>query len=79
MGTWEWWVTFVTEGGKYCAVLELAALLWMNADRKRLLESLTKKDALLKEKDDNLASLSERTLTFLAEIRTFLFQNGRSA
>lgn len=74
----EWWVAFVTQGGQYCAVLELAALLWMNADRKRLLESLSAKDVLLKEKDDNLASLSERTLVFLAEIRTFLFQNGRS-
>lgn len=77
--TTEWWVAFVTEGGKYCAVLELAAIIWLNVDRKRLLESLTAKDALLKEKDDKLASLSERTLTFMAEIKTFLFQGGRAA
>lgn len=75
----EWWVAFVTQGGPYCAVLELAAIIWLNADRKRLLESLSAKDVLLKEKDDNLASLSERTLVFLAEIKTFLFQGGRSA
>lgn len=75
----EWWVAFVKEGGMYCAVLELGALLWLNVDRKRLLESLSAKDVLLKEKDDKLASLSERTLVFMAEIKTFLFQGGRPA
>ena len=76
---WDWWIAFVTEGGKYCAVLELAALYWMHTDRSRLLKSLTDKDDLLKEKDDKLASLSERTLVFMAEIKTFLFQGGRPA
>lgn len=77
--TIEWWIAFVKEGGPYCAVLELAAILWLVGDRKRLLESLSSKDGLLKEKDDKLASLSERTLVFMAEIKTFLFQGGRSA
>ena len=74
----EWLVAFVTEGGKYCAVLELLALIWMNTDRNRLLKSLTAKDDLLKEKDDKLVSLSERTLVATTEIKTFLFQRGPS-
>lgn len=74
----EWWVAFVSEGGKYCAVLELAAIIWLNVDRKRLLESLSAKDVLLKEKDDKLLSLSERTIVSITEIKTFLFQGGRS-
>lgn len=73
------WYQFVKEGGMYCAVLELGALVWLTTDRKRLLESLGAKDVQLKEKDDKLASLSERTLVFMAEIKTFLFQGGRPA
>lgn len=76
--TIEQWFEVVQKGGAICAVLLLGALIWMNADRKRLLTSLSAKDDLLKEKDDKLASLSERTLVTLAEIRTFLFQGIRS-
>lgn len=67
--TIEWWTAFVTEGGKYCAVLELAAIWW-------LLKQLAARDQTLKEKDDKLASLSERTLVFMAKIETFLFKGG---
>lgn len=77
--TLEWWFSILKEGGQYCALLELGALIWMNRDRLRLLDSLHAKDVLLKEKDDKLASLSERTLVFMAEIKTFLFQGGRPA
>lgn len=77
--TIEWWMAFVKEGGAYCAVLELAAIWWLLSDRSRLLGSLASKDVLLKDKDDKLASLSERTLVFMAEIKTFLFQGGPRA
>lgn len=77
--TLEWWFAFIERAGAVAAVLELGALLWMNRDRIRLLDSLRAKDILLKEKDDKLASLSERTLVFMAEIKTFLFQGGRPA
>lgn len=73
------WFGMVKEGGAYVAPLLLGAIYWLSADRKRLLKSLADKDTLLKEKDDKLLSLSERTLTFMAEIKTFLFQHGRPA
>jgi hypothetical protein len=73
------WFAMVKEGGAYVSPLLLGAIIWLSADRNRLLESLNAKDILLKEKDDKLASLSERTLVFMAEIKTFLFQGGRPA
>lgn len=73
------WFALVKEGGTYVSPLLLGAILWLLADRNRLLNSLKAKDDLLKEKDDKLASLSERTLVFMAEIKTFLFQGGRPA
>lgn len=69
----------VKEGGAYVSPLLLGAIIWLSTDRNRLLTSLKDKDVLLKEKDDKLASLSERTLVFMAEIKTFLFQGGRPA
>lgn len=77
--TIEWWFQVVKDGGAVAAVLELGALLWLNIDRNRLLNALMHKDTLLKEKDDKLASLSERTLVLLAEVKTFLFHGGRPA
>lgn len=71
------WFAMAKEGGAYISPLLLGAIFWLSADRKRLLESLKAKDDLLREKDDKLASLSERTLVFMAEIKTFLFQGGR--
>ncbi len=73
------WIAWAKEGGAILSPFLVGALFWMNSDRLRLLESLASKDALLKEKDDKLASLSERTLVFMAEIKTFLFQGGRPA
>lgn len=73
------WFSLVKEGGAYVSPLLLGAIFWLSADRNRLLNSLKAKDDLLKEKDDKLASLSERTLVFMAEIKTFLFQGGRPA
>lgn len=74
--TLEWWFAFMERAGAVAAVLELGALIWMNTDRNRLLESLNKKDVLLKEKDDKLASLSERTIVLLTRLDTFLFRGG---
>lgn len=72
------WITFAKEAGAYISPLLMGAVIWLNADRNRLLESLGKKDLLLADKDEKLLSLSERTLVTMAEIKTFLF-SGRSA
>lgn len=63
------WFSFVKEGGAYCAPLLLVALLWLNADRNRLLSALKEKDAQVEE-------LAERVLTVVAELKTFLFNRG---
>jgi hypothetical protein len=73
------WLTFAKEAGAYISPLLMGAVIWLNADRNRLLESLGKKDALLSEKDEKLQSLSERTLVAMTEIKTFLFSAGRRA
>ena len=68
--TLEWWFDFIQRAGGVAAVLELGALLWMNVDRKRLLDAL-------EVKDKQLSDLSERTMVLLAELKTFLFHGGR--
>lgn len=70
------WLTFAKEAGAYISPLLMGAVIWLNADRNRLLESLGKKDATISDKDEKLQSLAERTLVTMAEIKTFLF-NGR--
>ena len=71
------WLNFAKEAGAYISPLLMGAVIWLNADRNRLLESIGKKDALLSDKDEKLQSLSERTLVTMAEIKTFLFSAGR--
>jgi shikimate kinase len=73
------WITFAKEAGAYISPLLMGAVIWLNADRNRLLESLGKKDVLLSEKDEKLQSLSERTLVAMTEIKTFLFNAGHRA
>lgn len=73
------WITFAKEAGAYISPLLMGAVIWLNSDRNRLLESLGKKDLLLSEKDEKLQSLSERTLVTMTEIKTFMFSAGRSA
>lgn len=75
----EQWLQWAREGGAVLSPFLFGALIWLNIDRKRLLESLQSKDDLIREKDDKLEKVSERTIVFMAEIRTFLFQNGRAA
>lgn len=65
----EWWFQAVKDGGAVAAILELGALIWLNLDRNRLIDEN-------KSKDDQLASLSERTVVVMTEIKTFLF-SGR--
>jgi hypothetical protein len=72
------WIVFAKEAGAYISPLLMGALLWLSADRNRLLNSLSKKDEQLAEKDEKLQSLSERTLVTMTEIKTFLF-SGRNA
>lgn len=64
--TLEWWLQAVKDGGAIAAVLELGALIWLNIDRNRLIEEN-------KSKDTRLDNLSERTITVLTELKTFLF------
>jgi len=72
------WIAYAKDAGAYISPLLMAAVIWLNADRNRLLESLGKKDLLLADKDEKLQSLSERTLVTMTEIKTFLF-SGRGA
>jgi hypothetical protein len=73
------WIVFAKEAGAYISPLLMGAVIWLNADRNRLLESIGKKDVLLSEKDEKLQGLSERTLVAMTEIKTFLFNAGHRA
>lgn len=64
--TLEWWFQVVKDGGAIAAVLELGALVWLNVDRKRILDEN-------RSKDQQLVSLAERTITIMTELKTFLF------
>ncbi len=66
------WIQWAKEGGAYLSPFLLGALLWMNSDRNRLIKDVA-------SKDEKLESLSERTIIFMAELKTFLFNNGRAA
>lgn len=67
----EWWFDVVQKAGAAAAVLELGALLWMNADRNRLLASL-------EAKSKKVEDLAERILVVATELKMFLF-NERKA
>lgn len=56
----------------YISPLLLAAILWLNADRSRLI-------AENKLKDDRLVALSEQSLTVFAEVKTYLFSERRAS
>jgi len=74
------WFELVSKGGAYVSPLLLAAILWLNAERNRLLGELTLKAADLKEANDKVESLSERILVVTTELKTWLFseQRGRA-
>ena len=70
--TIEDWFTFVQKGGAICAVLELGALIWLNADRNRLLASLDLKSKEVKD-------LAERVITIATELKVFLFNERKAS
>ena len=61
---------YVKNGGAYCSPLLLIALIWLNAERSRLLEELS-------EREGRITELSDRTLTLLAELKMFLFHERK--
>lgn len=67
----EWWFQAVRDGGGIAAVLELAALVWLHADRNRLI-------AELKARDDRLDSMAERLIVVATELKTFLFSERKA-
>lgn len=67
--SWDWFL-FVKTGGAYVSPLLLAALIWLNGERSRLLSELEKRD-------EKLESLAERWLVVITELRSYLFQEQR--
>ena len=78
----QWWLAFVKEGGAYCAVLELGALVWLAKDRggiiERLLADKAALDAELRSKSSEVKDLAERVITLTAELRMFLFNERKT-
>ena len=64
------WISYVKDGGAYCAPLLLGAIYWMNTERVRLLGEL-------KERDSKTEDLAERVITLVAEMKTFLFHERK--
>jgi hypothetical protein len=65
------WVAYVKEGGAWCAPLLLMAIYWLNTERARLLEEV-------KIRDEKLEELSDKALTVMTELKTFLFTERRT-
>ncbi len=65
------WIVWAKDAGAYVSPLLMAAIFWLNVDRNRLIEEN-------KGKDDKLSDLSERTITVMTELKTFLF-SGRGS
>lgn len=68
----QWWLTLAKEGGPYVAPFLLAAIVWLNIDRNRLI-------AENKQKDERLVHLSEQSIALAAELRMFLFNERKGA
>lgn len=66
------WLSFVKEGGTYCAPLLLGAVIWLHADRARLIDEL-------KTRDEKLEALAERVITIATELRNFLFNERKAS
>jgi hypothetical protein len=64
------WIAYVKEGGAWCAPLLLMAIYWLNTERIRLLEEV-------KVRDEKLETLSDKALTVMAELKTFLLTERR--
>jgi len=66
------WFAYVKEGGAYCSPLLLGAIIWLNAERLRLLKELT-------SRDERLEALAERVITVATELKTFLFTERKAS
>ena len=68
----EQWFDLAQRGGAILCPFLLGAILWLNQDRNRLI-------AENKLKDDRLVSLSERSLTVFAEVRSFMLNERKAS
>lgn len=77
----DYWLALVKEGGGYCAVLELGALIWVVADRTKIIARLVEENADLREKLEGksreVKDMAERVITLVAELRMFLFNERK--
>lgn len=69
--TIEWWLAFMERAGTVAAVLEFGALLWLNADRNRLVADLKLKSA-------EVSDLAKQVITVATELRVFLFNERKN-
>lgn len=65
------WLQLAKEGGGILSPFLIAALIWLNMDRNRLIADCRSDRAKI---DD----LSERLLTITAELKTFLFSERKA-
>lgn len=64
-------ISFVREGGSYCAVLELFAIGY-------LLRELARARSIADKKDAENKVLAERVITITTELKNFLFNERRA-
>jgi hypothetical protein len=74
----EWWLALVKEGGGYCAVLELGALIWLNKDRLRVISENADLRAQNIAKHAEVKELAERVITIATELKMFLFNERKT-
>jgi hypothetical protein len=67
----DWWFQLAKEGGGYLSPFLLGAIIWLNMDRKRLIDDNAKKD-------QRLEALSDRIITVATELRTYLFSERKA-
>lgn len=65
------WITWAEKAGIYISPLLMGAVLWLNADRNRLITDLKVKEA-------QVSDLAERVVAIATELKTYLF-NERKA
>jgi len=68
----EQWIDLAQRGGAIICPFLLGAIMWLNQDRKRLIEEN-------KLKDERLVSLSERSLTVFAEVRAWMLLSQKAS
>lgn len=69
--TYTEWFSLAKDGGAYVCPFLLAAILWLNVDRNRLI----KENQL---KDNRLVDIAERSIAVSTELKMFLFNERRS-